>query len=145
MYQHRNNLKILVLTLTTTLLLIGCGETSDTQQPSEQSSRISTYITKGNFVDVASFAYKKADDPSFTQYAMDVTLPGTDEDEITTPSAYNVQIVKKGSAIKKIRIENYQNSVEVKMVDNNRVNVLFQDSNFTVDKQMSLSAFQALR
>lgn len=148
MYRQKDRFRVFALTLTSALLFIGCGSGSSTSQnapaqTTEKSSLISTYITKGNFVEVAGFAYKKATDPNFKQYAMDVKLPGTHETEAAKPSTYNVTVINSDNRLKKIVVENYQNSLELKVVDNDRVNILFKDSNFTVDKQMSFNDFTA--
>ena len=148
MYYQRDRFRVFALVLTSAVLFIGCGSGSsksknEPTKTTEKTSRISTYITKGNFVEVAGFAYKKATDPNFEQYAMDVKLPGSDAQEIAKSSAYNVTVINSGNKLKKIVVENYQNSVELKMVDSDRVNVLFKDANFTVDQQMSYNDFIA--
>jgi len=124
-------------------LFTGCGGDVAKSATATPTTRASFYITKGNFVDVASFAYKRATDKDFTTYALESTLPGSDTNETAKPSAYNITEIRKNNQLKKIIVENYQNSVEVKMVDNDRVNVLFQDANFTVDRQMSFNDFIA--
>ena len=127
-------------------LLIGCGgdvvEGSSTQTTTKEQ-RASFYINKGNFVDVASFAYKKATDSTFTSYAMDTTLPGIDANETGVPSAYTITANNVNNQLKKVVVQNYQNSVEVKIVDKTKVNILFKDAEFTIDEEMSLSDFIA--
>ncbi len=129
-------------------LLIGCGgdavDGSNTQTTTKEE-RGSFYINKGNFAEVASFAYKRATDSTFTSYAMDSTLPGTDVNETGVPSAYTITANNVGNQLKKVVIQNYQNSVEVKIVDKTKVNILFKDSEFTIDEEMALSDFIALQ
>ncbi len=147
MYRQKDRFRVFALTLTSALLFIGCGGSSKSEiepvQTVEKTTRISTYISKGNFVDVASFAYRKATDPSFAKYAMNIMLPGNDTSEIATPSTYDVTAITADNKLKKVVIQNYINTLEVKIVDGNRVNILLKDSEFTVDEVMSLDDFIA--
>ena len=130
-------------------LLSGCGgsESLQSSKPTIQTKdqRASFYINKGNFVEVASFAYKRATDPSFTTYAMDVEFPRSDDGEAVKPSAYNIEVISADKQLKKIVVQNYQNVLEVKIIDGDRVNVIFKDAEFTVDEEMTLNDFIALQ
>ncbi len=149
--QKKTSKMLMITVVISTIFYSGCGgESTKTSgvTPSKivkENRRISTYINKGNFVEVANFAYKRAIDPNFTQYAMDIQLPGSNEDEIAKSSAYNVTMISIDKRLKKIVVENYQNSLELKIVDQDSVNILFKDVNFTVDRQMSLADFKTLR
>ena len=143
----RKKSKLLLSTiLSITVLFVGCGgerspDSNKQKKTIENITGMSAYITKGNFVDVASFAYKKAVNPNFTDYAMNMQLPGSGAGEVVMPLAYEIKVIKVGDSIKKMIVKNYQNSLEIKIVQQNRVNILFKDANFTVDKQMSLDDF----
>lgn len=150
MYRYKSRLRKSPLILVATIFFIGCGGGGSSQksanvpaQTTEKNLRMSTYINKGNFVDVAGFAYRKATDPSFAKYAMNIMLPGNDESEMAKPSAYNITSINVDNKLKKIIVQNYQNTLEVKIVDSSRVNILFKDANFTVDRQMSFNDFIA--
>lgn len=122
-------------------LIIGCGDTKETTstETHTKDQRASLYINKGNFVEVANFAYKRVTDSSFTEYGMDVLLPGQGLD---TPSTYTITTKKdSNNVVKKIIVHNYENSLEIKMMSTNRINVLFQDENFTMNEQLSLDEF----
>ena len=106
----------------------------------KKSLRGSTYITKGNFTEIAQFAYKKVTDSTYDQYALPVILPGSDKNEAVSMMAYEITAYYKEKHLKKIKMANYQNILEIKFVDN-RVNILWQSATFTVDRQMDLDDF----
>ena len=146
MYLHKYTIKLLAFSFASTLLFVGCGEgnlsatPNNASQDSQKNLRISTYINKGNFIDVASLAYKKVTDPTFSQKAVSVSLPGT---KLTPSSAYNIRLIKPHDKLKKIVVQNHLNKLEIKLMDDNSVDVLFIGTNFTIDRKMTLADFIA--
>lgn len=136
-----------IVTVTALMLIFtacgGSSSSSDKQdgpvEVTQEEFQTSTYISKGNFDEVASFAYKRVTDPAFTQYAMEVSLPGSDDSEIAKLSAYNIRAISTSEGLKKIIIQNHVNTLEVKIVDEERVNILLRANSFTVDRKMSLA------
>jgi len=136
----------LIALSTIVLVFSGCGETgSDSVVKGERTLQASTYINKGNFVEVASYAYKRATDASFTQASLDVNIPGSSEAEGVKPSTYNIRTLLSGDKLQKVIMQNHQNKLEVKLVGEDHVNILLQANSFTIDRQMSFADFKALR
>ena len=131
-----------------TLLATGCGEVREstgTKQTKtiENTTTMSTYITKGNFVDVASFAYKKVTDTSFSDYGMNIELPGSSADEVALSRTYEIRVIKVHNGIKKVIVKNYQNNLEIKFTEDNSITILFENQNSTETRQMSVDDFLA--
>ena len=148
MYRQKQKINTLLLSFASAILFAGCGG-GDTGLSSAQNEpleitqknlRASTYISKGNFVEVASFAYKKVTDSSFTQESLDVSLPGG---ELIEPSSYSISAIEDHEAVQKIIVQNHLNRLEIKLMDENRVNILLQGTNFTIDRKMALADFIA--
>lgn len=146
MYCQKFKISTLLIPFASAILFFGCGgggsSTTQNEAPqiTQKNLRASTYINKGNFVEVASFAYKRATDPSFTQDRLDVALPGGKRVE---PSVYSISTITTQDQLKKIVIQNHLNRLEVKLLDGNRVNILLQGTNFTIDRKMALADFIA--
>jgi hypothetical protein len=126
------------------LLLVGCGGgNSDSETiPIPKNLKMSTYINKGNFVEVASFAYKKVTDSTFTQNAMNISLPGGDE--AIKLSTHSISVTSTQDKLNKIIVQNHRNRIDIKLLGDNRVNILLQGSNFTIDRKMALADFIAV-
>ncbi len=144
MRRQQQKINTLLLSFASVILFAGCGggASSTTQneplQITQKNLRASTYINKGNFVEIASFAYKRVTDPNFTQEALAVSLPGS---ELIEPSTYNISAIESHDELKKIIVQNHLNKLEIKLLDDNRVNILLQGANFTIDRKMALADF----
>ncbi len=133
------------------LMFTACGGGSSSSDKKEgpvevtqQDFQTSTYIYKGNFVEVASHAYKRVTDESFTRSDMIVSLPGDETSELITPSLYNIRAISTENGLRKIIVQNHLNTLEVKMVDKENVNILLKSQSFTVDRKMPLDDLVAV-
>lgn len=133
------------------IMFTACGGGSSSSDKKEgpvavtqQDLQTSTYIYKGNFVEVASHAYKRVMDESFTQSDMEVFLPGDDASERITPSLYNIRAISTENGLQKIIVQNHLNTLEVKIVDKENVNILLKSQSFTVDRKMPLDDLVAV-
>lgn len=130
-----------------TLIFAGCGKSSHDEDTKPtihtKEQRASLFITKGNFLEVANFAYKRATDSDFTDYSLEVPLPGRDTNKSTQPSTYTITEKRDSSDnLKKIIVHNYENSVELKFLNSDKVSVLFKNSDFSLNKQLTLTKLQ---
>ena len=123
------------------LSMVGCGESADTSGlVSEKNLRMSGYISKGNFVEVASFAYQKVLNDSDKKEIMTLSIP-TIGSKVLRTSNYNIKSVEVDDTLNKIIIQNHLNRIDIKFLDNDRIHILLQGSNFALDKKMSLNDF----
>lgn len=147
--KNRPSMMLLLTLVTSAVIYSGCG--SDAAQPTAESSTktiksqtsISTYINKGNFVEVASFAYQKVTDPSVTQNSMEIQLPGSEVGEVIELSQYDVSTLASEDQLNKIIVQNHLNRLEVKFLENDQVNIILQATNYTIDRKMTLAEFTA--
>ncbi len=127
------------------MALSGCGETgTDTTVKGERTVQASTYINKGNFVEVASFAYKRSKDAIFTQNVKEVVLPGSQTSQLAQASMYDIRTISSGEIVQKVVMQNHENRLEVKIVNGDYVNIVLQAKSFTVDHKMTLAEFTAI-
>ena len=142
----KTNFTLLTFSAITLLVFAGCGETgTDSIVKGERTLQASAYINKGNFVEVASYAYKRATDASFTKSTLDVNIPGSSSAERVKPSTYNISTLSSVDKLQKVIMQNHENRLEVRLVGEDKVNILLQASSFTIDHQMSFAEFSALR
>lgn len=141
MYHSKQKIRLLSLVFIVAIAFVGCGGDASTNQNSDiqKNLRTSTYINKGNFVEVASYAYKRVTDSSFTQETKGVSLPGNEK--IAELSTYNITSIEDEDKLQKIIVQNHLNRLEVKLLEGDRVNILLQGSNFTMDRKMKLADF----
>jgi len=146
MHGVKTNFNLLAFSLISLLAFSGCGETgTDTTVKGERTVQASTYINKGNFVEVARFAYKRATDASFTQSVKEVVLPGSQTSQLAQASMYDISTILSADVVQKVVMQNHENKLEVKIVDNDYVNIVLQAKSFTVDHKMTLAAFTAMQ
>ncbi len=126
----------------------GCGGGGQHQGADQHRNKqvrtleASGYLTKGNFVDAALFCYRTLQSADTKEAAMQVALPGGVDANVSM-QPYHVEAYRVAGDLKRIRMYNYANRLEVKFVDGMADIHLF-GSDFTMHRQIPMERFVSM-
>lgn len=133
------------------LLSAGCGGGNTVESSAGavsekyQTRTLTTTITKGNYINIAKFAYITLIEQNMRSAKMDVVLPGRAQRGIPKKSVYTVNTLYSGEKVRKIVVKNYQERLEVKFLDNDMVKIIVKMPGDSREKKMTFTDFMALR
>ncbi len=130
------------------LFFIGCGSGSSTHAAGAktdagtlQTRSLLSRITKGNYIDVARFAYNRRNVANASDYRYDVPIPGTTPAHGSKMLPYTVTFDQKDHAIKSMVLKNYNTEIRVRFLRDGNVNIVMQMPGYVTSETVSYEQF----
>lgn len=133
-------ISVIFLMTLITLLNTGCGtvNTDTALDKTNRTMQIKTYITKGNYLQIARYAYQTVIDPMHTDEEFWVNLPGKSPQN----SFYAIDTITSSNQ-QKIILQNHKERLEIKLLGDT-VHVMLIGNNFTLEQKLSRTDFLAV-